>query len=199
MSTQAADNEHLVRLVQSRLRQRGESLAIDSWAGAETLNALDRQFPARQSIPAPANADDVSAAHYALARQFLGIKEQPGSGTNPLLAPMWALCPDWLDKDDSKTAWCGIFRGYIGHRAGSGLPPNHYRALEWSKWGKGVRVDRPALWQRGDTVVMPRTGGNHVALLDRVEGGTAYCLGGNQSDAVTIAPFKLSRIAFVRR
>jgi hypothetical protein len=62
-----------------------------------------------------------------------------------------------------------------------------------------VEIARPDLWQRGDTIVMTRLGGNHVCLLDRVSGKYAYCLGGNQSDAVTISRFPLARITAVRR
>lgn len=136
---------------------------------------------------------------YNAAAKYLGIKETPGAATNAIIAGWIKSAADWLDKDDSKTAWCGCFRGHLGLETATGCPPQHYRAAAWAKWGTRIDVTQPQMWQRGDTIVMTRPGGNHVCLLDRVQGKTAFCLGGNQRDAVTIAPFPLSRITHVRR
>lgn len=140
-----------------------------------------------------------SAQIYAAAAKYLGIRETPGSGTNANIASWIKMAAAWLDRDDSKTAWCGCFRGHIGIETATGCPPEHYRAISWATWGRPVDLTKPLLWQRGDTIIMTRPGGNHVCLLDRVDGRTAYCLGGNQRDAVTIAPFPLVRIKHVRR
>lgn len=202
-SKQSADNAALMTELQRRLNQRGESLNDDGWGGAKTRAALDRRFPALASAPllapAPTQTLTTSERHYIFAKGYLGVREKAGRETNPQLVPMIALTPDWLDRDDSVTAWCGIFRGWIGHKCGTGLPPKHYRAAEWAKWGTAVPRDTPALWKRGDTVVMTRTGGNHVALLDRVEGQFIFCLGGNQNNEVNITRYALSRVTAVRR
>jgi uncharacterized protein (TIGR02594 family) len=136
---------------------------------------------------------------YEAAKRYLGTKETLGSASTPLIKLWIAEAANWLDTDDSKTPWCGCFRGFIGMVTASGLPKAHYQAASWATWGKPVEIGRPDLWQRGDTIVMTRSGGNHVCLLDRVSGDYAYCLGGNQSDAVTISRFPLSRITAVRR
>lgn len=206
MSTKAARNEQFIQILQARLNQRGESLTVDGDAGALTLDALNRRFPDRSDMaqtPAvvlPVNGSpDRSRKHYDLLKEYLGVKEQPGSGTNPRLQPAFALLPSWLSKDDSETAWCGVIRGYIGFQAGTGMPPEHYRAASWEAWGTAVDLKKPATWQKGDTIIMKRTGGFHVCLLDRVEGAYAWCLGGNQSNAVTIAKFAISGFTAVRR
>jgi uncharacterized protein (TIGR02594 family) len=136
---------------------------------------------------------------YNAALQYLGTKEAPGAATNAKIAKWITVAAAWLEKDDSKTAWCGCFRGAIGIETATGCPPDHYRAASWATWGTPIDITKPLLWQRGDTLIMTRPGGNHVCLLDRVDSATAYCLGGNQSDAVTIAPFPLTRITHVRR
>jgi uncharacterized protein (TIGR02594 family) len=136
---------------------------------------------------------------YDAARRYLGIQETPGPQSTASIRQWITAAADWLDTDDSKTAWCGCFRGALGVETATGLPKEHYRAASWATWGKPVEIGRPDLWQRGDTIVMTRPGGNHVCLLDRVSGDYAYCLGGNQSDAVTISRFPLSRITAVRR
>jgi uncharacterized protein (TIGR02594 family) len=136
---------------------------------------------------------------YTAALKYLGTKETPGAATTPIIGGWIKSAADWLDKDDSKTAWCGCFRGALGLETATGCPPEHYRAASWAKWGSPIDITKPLLWQRGDTIVMTRPGGNHVCILDRIQGTKAYCLGGNQSDAVTIAPFPLTRITHVRR
>lgn len=140
-----------------------------------------------------------SARIYHEAARHLGVKEFPGKASNPTIKAWIKAAATWLDDDDSATAWCGCFRGAVGFATGTGVPAAHYRAASWAKWGKPVDVKAPKTWQKGDTLVMTRTGGNHVCLLDRVQGDYAYCLGGNQSDAVTIGRFPLSRITHVRR
>lgn len=201
-----ADNLATISEIQRRLNQRGETLDIDGHGGSFTRAALDRRLPnldARTPIGPPAapppSVASASQRHYALAKQYVGLKEQAGPGTHPLLVPMFDLAPDWLDQDDSKTAWCGILRGWIGHKCGTGLPAEHYRAAAWARWGSAVPVDKPAVWRQGDTIIMTRPGGNHVALLDRVTASYVFVLGGNQNNEVNITRYSLSRVTAVRR
>lgn len=140
-----------------------------------------------------------SARIYAAALKHLGTKETPGPASNPNIQAWIKMAAAWLDGDDSKTAWCGCFRGHLGIETATGCPREHFRAASWAKWGKPVDLTKPETWQQGDTIVMTRPGGNHVCLLDRVRGSTVFCLGGNQGDAVTIASFNLSRVTHVRR
>lgn len=140
--------------------------------------------------------NSMSQALYDLAKRYLGVAEVAGPKSNPLIAEMFKTAPSWLDQDDSKTAWCGIFRGYLGLWTGTGVPKEHYRARQWLNWGQEVALKDA---QRGDTVVTSREGGHHVALFDRVESGRVYLLGGNQGNRVSIAPFPPSAIVSVRR
>lgn len=136
---------------------------------------------------------------YFAALEHIGTREVPGKGSNPKIQQWIKEAATWLDGDDSKTAWCGCFRGHIGLITGTGVPPEHYRAASWAKWGKMV-PSNPQLWQQGDTIVMTRPGGNHVCLFHGVaKDGRIECLGGNQADSVNISAFSLSRITHVRR
>lgn len=136
---------------------------------------------------------------YAEAARHLGVKEFPGKASNPQIKAWINQAAKWLDDDDSSTAWCGCFRGAVGLATGTGVPKEHFRAASWANWGEPVDVKAPKTWKQGDTIVMTRPGGNHVCLLDRVSGDSVYCLGGNQSDAVTIGRFPRSRVTHVRR
>lgn len=140
-----------------------------------------------------------SATIYTAAKRYLGTAETPGSRSTSLIKLWISKAAGWLDPDDSKTAWCGCFRGALGYETGTGVPPEHYRAASWEKWGEAVDLSNPDQWQQGDTIVMSRPGGNHVTLLDRVVGSRAYCLGGNQGDTVSIAPSPIAKITAVRR
>jgi uncharacterized protein (TIGR02594 family) len=133
---------------------------------------------------------------YAEAKKYLGLREWPGPKSNPEIQEMFRLAPDWLDQDDSKTAWCGIYRGHVGLMTSTGMPAAHYRAASWLSWGEVVEITNAV---QGDTVITTRRGGNHVALLDRFEDGRMWLLGGNQGNAVTIAPFAPSTVRGVRR
>ena len=138
---------------------------------------------------------------YAEATKYIGVTEIPGPGSNPVIIKFIDEAAKWLKDDvrdiDGSIAWCGCFRGHVGIVTATGLPKAHYRAISWATWGNPVSLD-PSAWKRGMTVIMSRPGGNHVTLIDRVEGNQVFCLGGNQSDKVCIAPFDISRITYVR-
>ena len=140
----------------------------------------------------------MSQALYDHASKDLGLVETPGKKSTPRIAYAIKSAAQWLDPDDSATPWCGCIRGLWGIETGTGVPAAHYRAANWAKWGKAVPLD-PKEWKKGDTIVMGRTGGNHVTLFSHLKNGKAYCLGGNQSNSVTIAPFAISGIWAVRR
>lgn len=147
----------------------------------------------------PANLLAPNARILAAARSFLGLREVPGSASNPQILAMIREAADWLEPDESKTAWCGCFRGHLGIITGTGVPRDHYRAASWATWGRAIDVRQPSLWLPGDTLIMTRPGGNHVAVFQDLTAQRARCIGGNQSDAVTIAAFPFERITNVRR
>lgn len=143
---------------------------------------------------------NTSALLYKHARKDLGLSETPGNASTPRIAYAITTAASWLDdgvKDvDGSIAWCGCLRGLWGIETATGVPKEHFRAVNWLNWGQHVDVEDA---QQGDTVVLKRPGGNHVALLDRIDGGRWYLLGGNQSNSTTIAPYSESLVLGVRR
>lgn len=131
--------------------------------------------------------------------QDFGLKEIPGGGTNPRIAKMILASATWLDDDDSQTSWCGAARGMWGIETGTGVPPAHYRAKSWLNWGENVPSVKEAIL--GDTVILQRSGGAHVALFNSYdsEGDTVALLGGNQGDSVKISNFPVDLILGIRR
>lgn len=98
--------------------------------------------------------------------------------------------------------WCGLFIAVIAHRANPERrpdrePPATYLwAQSWSSWGVGVDPKDAAF---GDVLVFMRHGGGHVGLYVGHDAAAFHVLGGNQSDAVSIARIARDRLHAVRR
>lgn len=135
---------------------------------------------------------------YGHALRDNGLKEMPGKASDPRIRSAILAAASWLDPDDSKTAWCGCIRGLWGIETGTGVPREHYRAASWATWGEAVPGGLKNAVQ-GDTIVMTRTGGNHVCLFVRQDATHVWCFGGNQSDAVNVQRFPKGRVTHVRR
>lgn len=139
---------------------------------------------------------DNSARIYAHALRDNGIKEVRGLGSHLRIKASILAAATWLNTDDSQTAWCGCIRGLWGMETGTGVPPEHYRARSWRMWGRAV------LWEHakeGDTVVMKRPGGQHVALYVRHNATHVWLYGGNQADACNVTRFKRELVTDIRR
>jgi uncharacterized protein (TIGR02594 family) len=133
---------------------------------------------------------------YAHAAKDLGLSEIPGPASHPRIRLAIDMAADWLDEDDSKTAWCGCIMGLWCFELDLGVPAARYRAASWLNWGMSVSL---AQARKGDVVIFARKGGNHVALFDRKEGRNVYVLGGNQSNRVSVAPYSEALVLGVRR
>lgn len=139
---------------------------------------------------------DNSQRIYQHAFRDNGLQEVKGTASHPRIRAAILAAANWLDPDDSKTAWCGCIRGLWGLETGTGVPPEHYRAASWAKWGRAVE------WvtaKEGDTVVMQRPGGNHVGLYVRHNATHVWVFGGNQADACNVTRFKRELVTHLRR
>lgn len=142
---------------------------------------------------------------YDAATKFLGVAEIPGNASNPTIVKFIDEAATWLKdgvKDvDGSIAWCGCFRGHLGIITGTGVPRDHFRAASWASWGAAVDEKKPAEWRTGDTVILKRPGGHHVALFAGYDTANRMVnlLGGNQGDKVCYANFALSNVVSVRR
>lgn len=128
------------------------------------------------------------------ALKLYGTKEQPGDMDNPEILG-WAN-ETGLSRIYSHDSipWCGTFMAVVAQRAGKVFPAYPLWALNWTKFG--VKVDRPML---GDVIVFKRPSGGHVGIYVGEDATTWHVLGGNQSDAVTIARIAKSRAVAYRR
>ncbi|MEN5116924.1 TIGR02594 family protein [Luteimonas sp. TWI662] len=157
-------------------------------ASSEPLSSVHPSI--RAQLPA---ANDGGADWMTIAERELGQAEVSGTRANPRIMEYHAASGFW-GKDDSgrDNAWCGSFVAFVMKAAGHPIANEAYRAREWANWGDAVPR---AEIQRGDVVVFP----NHVGFVDRVEGDTVHLLGGNQSNAVNVAPYDLGNAIAIRR
>lgn len=138
------------------------------------------------------------------ALQYLGVKEIPGKGSNPVIMDMadrLGLKGIYTNDDMS---WCAVFFNFLCVIANKPLVNfnkdkyNLMRAMYVLNWGNPVSIKE---MQLGDVVVLQRTGGGHVFILLAInkKNGNPIGIGGNQGDMVSIAEFDKNRIAGVRR
>lgn len=135
------------------------------------------------------------------AAKLLGVREVPGRADN-------ATILDWADEVEQalnvkhlgytadSIPWCGLFVGVVAVRAGwfDQMPKTPLWARSWLEFGQ--KADKPMF---GDVLVFGRDGGGHVGLYVGEDATAYHVLGGNQSDAVTIARIAKKRFLGARR
>lgn len=149
---------------------------------------------------------DEGAPWLATMRELAGVKEYAGGDNNPTILG-WArfiglTYPEMSGYADGykhdAIPWCGLTMAYV--LAKNGIRPpfgdNDLRRFLWANSfakGWGLNLDTPRI---GCIVVFAwPSGGGHVGVLDRIQGRTLYIAGGNQSDAVNVAPFSMEHVA----
>lgn len=128
----------------------------------------------------------------ARAQSFVGLREYPGAPTQPVIAGWLKKLRAWWADDE--TPWCGTFVAAVMDSCNIPIPSAWYRARAWATWGR--ELSQPSA---GCVVVFNRTGGGHVAIVvGRDDTGRLLCLGGNQGNAVSVAPFERARVLAYR-
>ncbi len=126
------------------------------------------------------------------AKKHLGLKEIKGDVDNQEIVKFWADIKNSGIKDD-EVPWCAAFVGACLERSGlkSTRSGGSKSYLTW-----GDKLDEPIF---GCIVVFSRDGGGHVGfVVGKDQSGHIMVLGGNQSDAVNIKPFKTERVVGYR-
>jgi len=134
---------------------------------------------------------------FEIARGYIGTTEGPGPANNPVVMEMYAsVGHDWVEHDS--VAWCAAFVGHCLEMAGI-RSTRKLTARSYLDWGIPVEIAEAG---PGDIGVIPRGASSwqgHVFFIDRIEGAWVWGLGGNQSDAVTIKRYPISKLLGVRR
>lgn len=144
---------------------------------------------------------------FDLAQRFVGeVREIPGAQHSPFIQWCHECCGLGPDTPD-EVPWCSSFVNRICWL--QRLPRSKSAAARsWLLVGRPVTLlDATA----GDIVILKRATGTQGADVIRAPGhvgffaahdmitGTVHVLGGNQSDGVTIAPFRAADVLGLRR
>lgn len=125
----------------------------------------------------------------ATARKFIGLREVPGMKHNKTILGWLSTLKAWW-KDD-ETPWCGVYVAHCLHHLGN-VPKYYMRAKAWADYGV------PVIPQPGAILVFERPGGGHVGFYVYEDATRYYVLGGNQGNAVSVAPIDKGRCIAVR-
>jgi uncharacterized protein (TIGR02594 family) len=137
-------------------------------------------------------------AVYDVANTYLGLKEYPGARHNETIVDCSATVGHSWVKDD-EPPWCASFVGAV--LAQVGLPhTGKLNARSYLDLGKEVNL---ADAEVGDVVVFwrgsPRAATGHVGFYAGKDERGILVLGGNQGNAVSVAPYSYGRLLAVRR
>jgi uncharacterized protein (TIGR02594 family) len=141
---------------------------------------------------------------FDMAQRFVGVREVPGSQSNPAVLAMLQLDDDRPKGDD--VPWCSAFANYVTWLLR--LPRSKsLMARSWLKVGRAVGGEAEAGF---DVVILKRGTGKqpgpekldapgHVGFYAGEENGKVLVLGGNQKDEVNITAYPKSRVLGIRR
>jgi uncharacterized protein (TIGR02594 family) len=131
----------------------------------------------------------MSAPWLIEARKHVGTSEIVGKQHSPAILNWLRGLRAWWQDDE--TPWCGVFVAHCLRVVGCPFPKAWFRARAYLDFG--VKIDKPCV---GCLAIFTRTGGGHVAFVVGYDKQRRLmCLGGNQGNSVTIAPFDVSRVA----
>jgi len=171
--------------IQTRLREMGfDPGTVDGVWGPDTRKAVAAALGVKAKAPVP----DIEAPWFDRARTQLGVREAPGTADNPQVADYFAAAVG--KKQADSVPWCAAFAGAMleetGYKGSGSLMARSY--LQWGK-----TLTKP---QTGCVVVLKRGAApsGHVGFLVEATASNVKLLGGNQSNAVTIATFPRSAV-----
>jgi uncharacterized protein (TIGR02594 family) len=171
--------------------QKRAGLKVDGVVGPKTGAAIDAAMATPPGTPVTTASDRPLWLEAGL--NLLGTKEVVGARDNPVII-------NWAKDEGGSIAkeythdsipWCALFANHCLTRAGIKGTGTLW-ALDFAGKWPSIKIAGPAV---GAFAPMLRNGGGHITIVvGRDQHGNIMGLGGNQSDAVTIAPFAMSRL-----
>lgn len=137
--------------------------------------------------------DPYSMPWMDVAKSHIGLKEIPGSRSNPTIL-QWAedVNVENVYKNDD-VPWCGLFIAHCIIESDNLEPvKDPLWALNWNKFGIKTTP------RFGCIMVFKRGGGGHVGFYVGEDSDTYHILGGNQSNSVNVTRVRKSQFVGAR-
>lgn len=173
--------------------QKANRLAVDGIVGPKTAAKLfPGGTPVEEQFSIPSTMPWLQEAFH-----LLGTREKPGAGSNEAILG-WAHDLELTSYNDDDIPWCGLF---VAHCIGSQLleetlPGKPLGARNWAKFGNDTKPQLGGVmvfWRQSKT-----SGLGHVGFYWAEDDDAYHILGGNQSNAVTIARLQKDRLLEAR-
>lgn len=171
--------------------QTARALKPDGIVGPKTLAALVPSLYAQTLAPGQTPPSTFVPPWLSEARRKRGLLEI----RDRLTLMAWLRSDGKTLGDPSKLPWCGDFveTCLALTLPNECLPTNPYYATNWQQFG--VPLMAGAL---GAVLVFKRPGGGHVGFYEGQDATHFHVLGGNQSDAITLARVARDRCIAIR-
>ena len=138
-------------------------------------------------------------------RAISGLSEKPGAADEPKIMAMadeiarvFPEMQSYCDQyNHDSIPWCGLTVAYTMAKAGIRPPfgSTDTDKFLWAKsWADDLNYTVLKTPRLGCIVVLTRSGGGHVTVYESTSGSNYMCRGGNQSDAINLAPFPKSNV-----
>jgi len=125
------------------------------------------------------------------ARKSIGVRETPGRKHTTAILRMWVQIKSAFSDDE--TPWCAGFVGSaldaVGIRSTRSASARSY--LQWGVWLEAPVPGCLVVFWRG---ALDGDSGHVAFVVGQDVNKRLLCLGGNQGDAVSIAPFDRKRV-----
>lgn len=133
-------------------------------------------------------------AWHSLAESFMGTREHPGSGSNPVIMGWASYVGVRQSYVNDGVPWCGLFAANIMKRSGFSPVAGPLRARNWANFGTALQrpsVGAIMVFKRGPSM-------GHVAFYVSEEANYYHILGGNQSNRVSVTKYAKNKLLAIR-
>jgi uncharacterized protein (TIGR02594 family) len=178
--------------------QQSRGLEVDGEIGPQTAATIDAVLADGAGATTPTAKQPVPGAPDGAGQpiwlleglKWMNTREAAGAADNPDILEWARVEGGAIAKSyhSDSIPWCALYANMVLTKVGLQGTETLW-ALDWSNWG--TRLAGPVV---GAFAPMKRDGGGHIAIVvGRDQHGNLMCLGGNQSDAVSIKPFPAKR------
>lgn len=166
---------------------------IDGLPGPQTYSALKSatavEIAFEYEMPEPVRING-EPPWITVAKQYIGTEEIQGEKNEPRVLKWWKLIR--MNYTSDEIAWCAAYVGGVLEEIEIASTRSAW-ALDYKHWGQACDLTFGAI------AVFRRESGGHVGFVMGADArGNLMILGGNQGNAVNIAPYPRANLVATR-